>query len=172
MNAKQSRPHHVPFLTLGDIYYILFRHKWKIMVFSAIGIAAALVLPLVWPKVYESEAKLLIKYVTETRMPSNPNGDGLRTVDPDSTGRNIINTELQILTSLDLAQEVATNVTAVKILGHEGSVISAAGVIHAGLTVEAPFNSDVISIVFKHKDPTVVQLVLSQVIKTYLDIHN
>ena len=171
MNSKQTRPHHVPFITLGDIYYIVFRHKWKILVISAMGVIAALVTPLLWPKVYESQAKLLIKYVTETRMPSGPTGDGTRTLVPDAAGRNIINTELQILTSLDLAQEVATNVSATKILGHDGSVVVAAGVLHNNLTVEAPYNSDVITITFKHEDPTVVQTVLNQVIKTYLDRH-
>jgi uncharacterized protein involved in exopolysaccharide biosynthesis/pSer/pThr/pTyr-binding forkhead associated (FHA) protein len=169
MNAKPTRPH-VPFLTLGDIYYILFRHKWKILVLSAAGIIAAIILPLAYPKVYLSEAKLLVKYVTETRQPG-PSGDNQHTIDPDANGRNVINTELQILTSMDLDLEVATNVTAAKILGHEGSVVMAASVLHNNLTVEAPFNSDVINITFKNRDSTVVQTVLGQVIKTYLEHH-
>jgi uncharacterized protein involved in exopolysaccharide biosynthesis/Mrp family chromosome partitioning ATPase len=170
MNAKSNRPH-APLLTLGDIYYILFRHKWKILILSAIGLSAALVLPRLWPQVYESEAKLLIKYVTETRALSGPNGGGERVMIPDANGRNIINTELQILTSMDLDLEVATNVGTVQILGKEGNVLAAAAVISAGLQVEAPPNSDVISVTFKHKDPTVVQLVLKQAIETYLRRH-
>jgi len=159
-------------LTLGDIYYILFRHKWKILVISVVGLLGGLIVPLVWPRMYESEAKLLIKYVTDTRLPSDPNGNsGLRVSLPDAAGRNIINTELQILTSLDLAQEVATNVGPAKIIGRNGSPILAASIIHAHLIVEAPLNSDVIRLVFQHKDPVIVQQVLAQVIQCYLDRH-
>src|SRR3954464_9120481 len=100
MNTKPTRPH-APMITLGDIYYILFRHKWKILVFAGLGLIASMIVPLVWPKIYSSEAKLLVKYVTETRMPSSPNGDNEHTIDSDPNGRNVINTELQILTSQD-----------------------------------------------------------------------
>jgi uncharacterized protein involved in exopolysaccharide biosynthesis/Mrp family chromosome partitioning ATPase len=171
MNSKQTRPHHAPMLTLGDIYYILFRHKWKILILSAIGIIAALIVPLVWPRVYSSEARLLIKYVTETRMPTDPNGTSQHIVETDATGRNVINTELQIMTSQDLAQEVVTNLGVAKILGHEGSVVLAAARIHKNLIVDAPPGSDVIRITFRHQDPTAVQVILSAVIKTYLDRH-
>lgn len=169
MNAKQTRPH-PPMITLGDIYYILFRHKWKIMIISAIGLIVAMIIPMMWPRSYQSEAKLLIKYVLDSRVPSGPDGNSSRVTLPDDSGRNIINTELQILTSLDLAQEVATNLTA-KILGKEGNVLVAAARIHNNLTVEVPQNSDVIRIVFRHSDPQVVQLVLQQVIDTYKERH-
>ena len=158
-------------ITLGDIYYILFRHKWKILVLASIGVIGSLVLPLAWPQSYTSEAKLLIKYVVETGAPTGPNGDGSRISYTDVAGRNIINTELQILTSLDLAQEVATNVGPAKILGHEGDVHMAAGVIDNNLFVEPLLSSDVIRITYRHKDPAVAQLVLTQVIKTYLERH-
>jgi uncharacterized protein involved in exopolysaccharide biosynthesis/Mrp family chromosome partitioning ATPase len=167
MNAKPTRPH-APLLTLGDIYYILFRHKWKIVGFSAIGLLVALVIPFVWPHVYESEAKLLVKYVVDNRVLSDPTGDA-RVSLPDAAGRNIINTELQILTSLDLAEEVATNIGPEKILGKpKANMIEAAAFIHNHLLVD-PNNSDVIQIIFKHPDPTVVQSVLAQVISTYLE---
>lgn len=171
MNAKPNRPH-PPMLTLGDIYYILFRHKWKILIIAGVGLLIGLLLPMAWPSVYESQAKLLIKYVTDSRVPTAPDGDGQKILVPDAAGRNIINTELQILTSMDLAQEVATNIGADKILGKtNANVLVAASVIHNNLFVEVPNNSDVISIVFKHKDPLVVRQVLSQVISSYLDRH-
>jgi uncharacterized protein involved in exopolysaccharide biosynthesis/Mrp family chromosome partitioning ATPase len=169
MNAKPTRPH-APLLTLGDIYYILFRHKWKILLFSAIGLIAAAIIPFVWPHVYESEAKLLVKYVVDNRVLSDPTGDA-RVSLPDGSGRNIINTELQILTSLDLANEVATNVGPDKILGKpKASIYEAGAFIHNHLLVD-PNNSDVIQIIFKHPDPTVVQPVLAQIISTYLERH-
>jgi len=170
MNAKQTRPH-APMLTLGDIYYILFRHKWKIAVISSLGLIIGLAVPFVWPHVYTSEAKLLIKYVLDSRAPSDP-GDTAHVSLPDAAGRNIINTELQILTSMDLAQEVATNVGADKIVGKtNANVLVAAAIIHNHLLVEVPNNSDVIRITYTHSDPVVVQTVLQQVIGTYLENH-
>ena len=158
-------------LTLGDIYYILFRHKWKIAVISALGLIIGLSLPLLWPHVYVSEAKLLVKYVQDTRAPSDP-GDTAHVSIPDSAGRNLINTELQILTSMDLAQEVATNVGADKILGKtNANVLVAAAMVHNHLLVEDPNNGDVIRITYTHSDLNVVQTVLSQVIATYLEKH-
>lgn len=169
MNAKPTRPH-TPLLTLGDIYYTLFRHKWMILIISLLGIGAALALPTLWPKVYESEAKVLVKYVLDNRVLADPTGTQ-RVSLPDASGRNIINTELQILTSLDLDAEVATNVGPDKVLGKPNSnVLLAASYIHNNLIVD-PNNSDVIRLVFKHKDPAVVQSVLTQVIATYLERH-
>src|SRR5690348_3293147 len=97
-------------LNLGDIYYALFRHKWKILAISALGVVAALALPLVMPLPYQSEAKLFIRYVLETKSPGQVGANDARIKSPDERGENVINTELEILTSLDLAQEVATNI--------------------------------------------------------------
>ena len=67
-------------ITLGDIYYILFRHKWKIAVLAALGVVGSLLLPMVWPQAYECSAELLINYVTDTSIPTGPSGDGSRTI--------------------------------------------------------------------------------------------
>src|SRR6476620_3748279 len=105
-----------PGLSLGDIYYILFRHKWKILFISACGIVFAALLPLVWPRPYQSEAKLFIRYVLDSRAPGPVSANDPKVKSPDERGENIINTELEILTSLDLALEVATNIGPEKIL--------------------------------------------------------
>src|SRR5690348_16573757 len=171
MNAKNTRPQHAPMITLGDIYYTLFRHKWKIVTLAALGVLGALLLPVVWPQSYESEAKLLIKYVADTSVPTGPTSDGSRMVYVDPSGRNIINTELHILSSLDLTQEVATNVGAAQILGMNGSAAMAAAVIHQDMRVDNPDGSDVIRIVYRHRDPNIARMVLAQVVKTYLELH-
>lgn len=171
MNAKNTRPQHPPMIALGDIYYTVFRHKKKIALLAVLGVVGALILPLVWPQSYQSTAELMIKYVADAGAPMGPNGDGSRTTYVDVSGRNIINTEMHILSSLDLAQEVATNVGAAKILGQEGSAVTAAAVIHANMLVDNPDGSDVIRIRYSHKDPILAQMVLTQVVKTYLENH-
>src|SRR3569833_4297830 len=172
MNAKNTRPqHHAPMIALGDIYYILFRHKWKIMILAVLGVVASLILPYVWPQAYQSEAKLLIKYVAESSAPTCSAVDGSRTLYVDTAGRNIINTELHIISSLDLAQEVATNVGTAKIIGHEGDAVTAAAMIHADMRVDNPDGSDIIRITYQQKNIEVAQLVMDQVVKTYLERH-
>jgi len=163
-----------PTMSLGDIYYIVFRHKWKIAAISAAGLLGAVLLPLVWPRPYQSEAKLFIKYVLENKSPGQMSANDARIKSPDDRGENIINSELEILTSLDLAQEVVTNVTAERILARIGGGADpqrAAGVIHRNLLAEVPKKSNVIRIVFQHSDPTVVQPILGQLIETYLRRH-
>src|SRR5438876_11800130 len=96
-------------ITLNDVYYILFRQKWVILSYSIVAILAAEILYLTLPTHYVSEAKLLVRYVTETRSlaPSERNPD---VKSPDSRGETIINSELEILTSMDLAKEVAEKI--------------------------------------------------------------
>src|ERR1041385_598285 len=99
MNRKPSGPPS-PSVTLGDIYYVLFRHKWMIVIVSLIGLIVALALPAVWPRTFQSEAKLFIRYVLESKSPGQvgPGDSGMKS--PDRGGENIINSELEILTSL------------------------------------------------------------------------
>jgi len=87
--------------SLNDFYYIVFRHKWKIVLCSILGLLAAAAIFLFTPVSYRSQAKLLVRYVTETAT-VDPAITGNRMLTPDSRGANIINTELHILTSQDV----------------------------------------------------------------------
>jgi uncharacterized protein involved in exopolysaccharide biosynthesis/Mrp family chromosome partitioning ATPase len=163
---------HAPSMTLGDVYYTLFRHKWKIILCSATGLAAALALYKFQPPPYQSEAKLFIRYVTEGKALSAP-GDDAKTISPQR-GDTIISSELQILTSLDLAKQVAATIGPERILGKAGvenAATIASIVISKGMTVEVPPSSTVIRVAFKHRDPTVVQPVLAALVEAYLKKH-
>ena len=52
-------------MNLDDVLFILFRHKWKILFCAALGIAAAASAYLFKPRLYESEAKLMVRYVVD-----------------------------------------------------------------------------------------------------------
>src|SRR4051794_23767342 len=106
-----------PGITLGDIYYVLFRHKWKIISVSAIGLIIALALPSLISRPYQSQAKILIRYVVESKSPGQVSGGDSRVKSPDEGGASIMNSEIEILTSRDLAQQVADIVGPEKILG-------------------------------------------------------
>src|SRR4051794_17581355 len=151
---------------LPDIYYVLFRHKWKILGLSITGISAATVLYFAKPALYRSEAKLFVRYVQDSRMPTAM-GENPSIKSPDSRGDNVINSEAEVLTSLDLALQVVDAVGAEKILNKVGGGndrYTAAAVVRNSLQIEVPKKSDILKIVFQHPDKEVVQAVLQKLI--------
>ena len=171
---NQDRQTQAPGLKLADIYYILFRHKWKIILLSVAGFLAAVVVYFVEPPAYTSEAKLFIRYILESRLPSGIAGTDPQVKTLDTGGANIINSEIEIIRSLDLAVQVAEAIGPEKILG-KGSIetnkYAAAVVLQKGLSVEVPPRSDILRIVFTHPNREIVKPVLSLLIDDYLIKH-
>ena len=50
---------------LSDILFALFRRKWTIVLCTLLGIAAAAAFFVLFPPAYQSQAKLLVRYVLE-----------------------------------------------------------------------------------------------------------
>src|SRR5262245_43910253 len=152
---------------------MLFRHKWKIILFPMIAILGAVLYYHRNPPLYESETKILIRYVLENKG-LTPEANDAQVKSPDWRGDNIINAELEILTSYDIALLVAEAVGPERILARLGggnNAAVAAAVIRAHLLVEVPRRSNIIRIIFRHPDPSVVQPVLSQLVDTYIKRH-
>jgi uncharacterized protein involved in exopolysaccharide biosynthesis len=171
---KEKQPPHVG-ITLEDVYFVLFRRKWLIIVGCLMGIAGSVAVKFAWHPQYVSEAKIAVPYVLETMSLPSPNKDSTD-VKPTSTGGDgIINSEMDILRSWDLARTVATNVGPTNILAKVGGgrdVDAAAGMIVGGLLVERPARgSMVINVSFQHPDPAVVQPVLRGLIESYKEKH-
>src|ERR1700722_6981793 len=152
-NAPQAK------MSLGDIYFVLFRHKWKILVFSAKGFLAALALYLFSPPAYQSETELYIRYVAEGKPLSSPGNDA-NTMSPDERGDSIMQTEVAILQSLDVVSAVVQDIGADKILAKYGGgsdTNRAAYLIEKNLTIESLPGASMIQITFRHPDPEIVQ---------------
>lgn len=161
-------------LNLGDVYYVLFRRKWLILGGSFLGMLVALAIYLGLPTAYVSEAKLAVRYVVETKSLPSANRESGDVKPTDSGGDSIINSELEILKSMDLALEVATNIGPDKILAKAGggtNPIAAANLIASGLTVGHPKLSMIINVQFRHPDPALVQPVLTGLIQSYRSKH-
>ena len=151
---------------------VLFRHKWKILLLTFIGIAAAAAVYVYLPPVYESSAKLLVRYVLErSAIDSVDSKDG---ASGNKNSDGIINTEVEILTSWDLAAEVAEAV-GIERLATKSSGTSikaeAARAITLGLTVVAPKGSSVITVSYRHRDPEIASLVLRELVSRYFSKH-
>jgi uncharacterized protein involved in exopolysaccharide biosynthesis/Mrp family chromosome partitioning ATPase len=161
-------------MSIGDVYFILFRQKWMILTFFMAGILGAVVLLfVVKPPQYQSEAIFFIRYVMEGKSLSPP-GDESNTRPLDQQRDSIINTEIATLHSLDLAKEVAQAVTPEKILakvGGRSDINRAAFMVRNGLTVEPISESSAIRITYQNSDPALVQPILSEFIDAYLTKH-
>src|ERR1043166_9334310 len=164
-----------PSLSLADIAYVVFKHKLKILMIAAGAFCVAAGMIKFMPPPYQSEAKLLIHYVMETKSPTiRGNGAEAQVMSSDPRGESIINTEMEILRSFDLARQVVTNVGVERIVGKlvsSNAVDDAAGLILKNLMVEAPGKGKVIRIVFQHKDPSVIQPVMRELITNYKSKH-
>jgi uncharacterized protein involved in exopolysaccharide biosynthesis/Mrp family chromosome partitioning ATPase len=160
-------------MSLSDIYFILFRRKWIILLCAVLGIAAAGGLYVYKKPLYESDSKLLVRYVVERRSPI-PLGDNSQIRAPDSGDAGIINSEIEILRSLDLFAQVAEAVGPAKILkslGGGDDKFLAAAMIARGTVVDVPPRSTIIKVTFRHRDPEVIKPVLDALMKEYLRRH-
>lgn len=175
MNEKAPLPAPVaPGLKIGDIYYVLFRHKWKIIILSLLGIVASAYYFFYFSqdRTYYARAKLMVKYIIENKGPiAGAGAEGTKT-----PKENPLANEVQILESFDVARSAAESLTLddLKSLGST-NVVEAAGAIRSGLRTGNPSGSSVIEVQFEHSKAEVVTPVLASVIAAYrakhVDIH-
>lgn len=159
--------------TADDAIFTLFRHKWLILTFVCLGLAGAVAVRFVRPPLYVSKAKLMVHFVLNNRevAPTTPDGPHAQVI--DAGAQSILNAEIEILTSLDVAQRVADVVGPAKILAKRGggtNRMAAAGVICSGIEVDPP-KSSILTISFKHPDAAIVQPVLEAILDAYMRKH-
>lgn len=160
---------------LSDLYYTLFRH-WRMIAGSLLaGVAIAAGAFFYFKPIYTSEAKLWVKFVSEKRsIGPGPTAPDSVTLSPDRSGDNIMNSELEIFRSFDLALQVADAFGAERILAKAGggtNRLVAASVIKSGLVVDNPKRTGIILVSFSHPDPEIVQPVLNRLLEAYLNKH-
>ncbi len=158
-------------MSLQDVYFILFRQKWIILIFSSLGLLAAGVICILKPPQYRSEAELSVQYMVEGKSLNAP-GDETRSLNESSD--SIIHTEVEILSSWDLATQVVQVITPERILAKQGGgsdVNRAAYLVNKGLTVDSTPQSSLIQISFQYPDSELVQPILNTIIDTYFTKH-
>jgi polysaccharide biosynthesis transport protein len=163
-----------PSFQLGDIYYVLFRNKWKIIICTLLGLGAAVAIYKKNPPPYQSEAKLFIRFVISEGRSMEPGDNDSITMSPDARGANVVNSELQILTSRDVAETAARSIGPEKVLtgvSDGRSLSEAASVVRSGLSVLAPGRSSTIQLTFMHPNQEMAQTLLGEIINSYLKRH-
>jgi uncharacterized protein involved in exopolysaccharide biosynthesis/Mrp family chromosome partitioning ATPase len=163
---RREAPHHSG-THLSDILFALFKRKWTIILCTLLGISAAAAVYFLSPPVYQSQAKLLVRYVLERSAVDSI--DNTTRPNQSKTTDSVIDSEVQILTSWDLAVQVADAIGP-KRLGAP-SKEAAAGAIVSGLQVTASKGSDVISVSYKNRNPQLATLVLQELLSRYFVKH-
>ena len=160
-------------ITLNDVLYILFKHKVKIVLFAVLGIVSAWAIYVLYPKNYASQARLFIRYVEQGKTPLSGEDAG-RITTLETRGESIINSELQIITSMDLAYRVAETLGPGQILGDSARNFdrdAAAKEIQGAIKVSIPNRSTVINIDYSHPNKQLVQPILQHLLDGYLTKH-
>jgi uncharacterized protein involved in exopolysaccharide biosynthesis/Mrp family chromosome partitioning ATPase len=170
MQKSQPTAHKGAF-SVNDALYVLFKHKWLILSLSLLGLAAAAAVFLVREPIFESRARLSVNYVVERSMLDPYDAQQ----SPGSTTSNtIINTEIEILTSTDLALEVAESIGIEKLLpesGGQATLSDAAGAITKNLKVTMGTSAKVLYVHYGNKDPKLAKEVLTELVQQYLAKH-
>src|SRR5271166_3610753 len=167
-------------MNFHDILSILFRHKWWIFLFATAGILAAVPLYFVLPRYYEANAKVFVRYIVDKSPVDSPEDAQVRL--PALEGENVMNSEVEILNTLDLATQVAQAVGVDRLFPGTGAkakeetkakptLTDAGRYILSGLKVTAIRDSDIISITYKNKDPELAVQVLQALLPLYFDKH-
>src|SRR5207248_6606976 len=91
-----------------NILLALFKRKRTILFCTIAGLVAAAGVYFLWPRAYESDAVLLVRYVIDRSAvdPEDPRGGGVGSA-ATKTNDTFINAEVAILKSWDLAVQVA-----------------------------------------------------------------
>jgi capsular exopolysaccharide synthesis family protein len=95
--------------TLRDVCYVLFRHKWKIILFFLAVTVTVSVSIFNTPEIYRSEAKLLVRLGREN-MTLDPTVTTGQVINVSQNRDSEVNVELEILKSRELLEEVVNSI--------------------------------------------------------------
>jgi polysaccharide biosynthesis transport protein len=157
-------------ISLNDILFAVFKHKGKVLFGAIAGVVAAAAVYFLYPPVYESQAKLLVRYVLDR----SPVDEGATGSSYGKSTENVISSEAEILNSWDLAAQVAEAIGPKRLspeLGDAATKTAAATIISSGLEVVTRRGSDIIFVSYKNRDPQLATLVLEELVNRYFTKH-
>jgi uncharacterized protein involved in exopolysaccharide biosynthesis/Mrp family chromosome partitioning ATPase len=188
---RETQPHSG--VKLGDILFALFKRKRTISICAAAGIIAAVAVCFIYPPSYQSEAKLLVRYVTE-RSAIDPVEAEKAAAASSNEADKVIGAEMEILTSWDLAMQIAQALGPQRLVpppqdlfsrvaltlglkrllppsGASATEATAARSIASGLKVTSNKGSNIILVSYKNRNPEIAALVLQELLSRYFVKH-
>src|SRR5262245_56093096 len=181
-------------LKLGEILFALFKRKRTIIVCAAACIISAAAVFFLSPPSYESDAKLLVRYVLERSGVDPAEAEKAGAIANTEAADRVIGAEMEILTSWDLAVQVAQALGPQRVLPpsqdrftHILQVLGlkrllpssaapptesdAARSIATGLKVVSNKGSNIILISYRNPNPEIATLVLQELLSRYFVKH-
>src|SRR5207237_3522892 len=128
---------------------------------------------LFYPPVYQSEAKLLVRYVLE-RSGIDPIESARGSAGLGQSSENVLGSEVEILTSWDLAVQAAETIGPKRLLPQASGTPSkeaAAHTITAGLEVTIHKGNNIIFVAYKNRNPELATVVLNELVNRYFNKH-
>jgi polysaccharide biosynthesis transport protein len=172
MPEHRTEPEHSS-LNLSNILLAIFKWKRTILGFTLGGILAAAGVFFFYPTVYESDARLLVRYVLERSGYDPVDGMSGPRAGTGLTNDGIIGAEVSILTSWDLSVQVAEALGPNRVLPDvkTPSVVQAAAAINSGLATTTAKNSNIIGVSYQNRKPEVATTVLNELVNRYFTKH-
>jgi succinoglycan biosynthesis transport protein ExoP len=173
--GRVREPHAAPahgVIGMTDILFALYKHKKKIILFTAFGLLVAATVYAMYPAPYESQAKLLVRYVVERSTVDAL--DATSSSGMSSNADAVIASEIEILTSWDLAIQVAEAIGPKRMLPHSKAPPTkeaAAATIAKGLDATSHRGGNIIFVSYKNGDPELATLVLTELVNRYFNKH-
>lgn len=164
---------------MRDILTVLFKHKKKILAvfFAVTGVICGGTLLLT--PVYEAKASLLVKLwkdeSSRIKVGENSNSNAYVTLSQEE----LANTEIQVLTSRELAEKVITAMTLPRIYPgiarneekHPNPMALAVDTFGSNLKVMGVRKSNVITVSFQHSDPKIAAQAVNILIDAFKEKH-
>jgi uncharacterized protein involved in exopolysaccharide biosynthesis/Mrp family chromosome partitioning ATPase len=186
-----------PEMSLRDVYYTLFRHKWKVFAFFLAVTVPVTALTLLSPDHYRSEAKLLLRIGRESVTLDPTVTTGGPTIPVGQSRESELNSELEILKSTALAEKVVDALGPPAFLKRtpaggpspgaaldpalvENPALEAGGLssrqkaileLMKHLHIEVPKASSIIAISYEATSPKLAQEVIAKLLEYYQEMH-
>jgi len=185
---REIQQHHSG-IHLNDILFALFKRKRTIILCAVAGLVAAAAYYFFYPPMYESQAKLLVRYVLERSAVDPIEAEKAAATSSSNYTDRVIDAEIEILTSWDLAVQVAEAIGPKRLLppatdlltkvahaiGFKPSAAAteaeAATAISSGLKVISTKGSNIIFVSYQNHDPQMATLVLQELLSRYFVKH-
>src|SRR6266480_5616515 len=174
MPEHRTEPEHSNF-NLSNILFAIFKWKRTILAFALAGVVIAAAVYFFYPATYESDARLLVRYVLERSgvdpidAMSGQSGRGGTGI----TNDGVIAAEVSILTSWDLSVQVAEALGPNRVLPDvkAPTVVGAAAAINSGLGTTTAKGSNIIGVSYQTRKPEVATTVLNELVSRYFTKH-
>ncbi|KAF0231974.1 MAG: lipopolysaccharide biosynthesis, partial [Desulfovibrionaceae bacterium] len=173
--------------TMRDVYHVLFRHQANVLLFFGSVMLAVLVGSFLAPRIYKSEAELLIKLGRSSGVDATVAAAG-QVINVQQNWETEVNSEMIILQSREMAERVVTTLGAERVLEKDfwarkiltGEALlqetmrerdTAVRAVMQATKIETLPRSSIIALSYESQDPKLSQLVLRTLIDAYQDKH-